>query len=289
MGMSMFSQKEPNFKNYLKGMKMKKIIYLFALFLCVQIVLAQQDSSYLPLAVGNYWKLGTSTVKMEWKVIGDTIFKNRVKYFIIQGEFIEYVRKADNGDIITYFPKCDSEFVRYPFSFPFHQYYSGYHYEFPRYNSDDCGKSPEWAESTQSGDQIWMSSTCCDWRFKKTVGLIGYFDGWNHYFILEYHLNQPSLKIESISRVSDNFLLFQNYPNPFNPSTKIQYSMPEEGYVTLKVFDMLGREVKTLVSENEKSGNYEVNFDASGIASGIYFYKLQVNNFIESKKMFLMK
>ena len=83
--------------------------------------------------------------------------------------------------------------------------------------------------------------------------------------------------------------LFQNYPNPFNPTTKIKYSLTSEGFVTLKVFDILGREIKILVSENKKQGNYEVNFDASSVAGGIYFYKLQVNDYIESKKMIFAK
>jgi hypothetical protein len=104
----------------------------------------------------------------------------------------------------------------------------------------------------------------------------------------------PSLpnKVDIIEE-SPQYKLFQNYPNPFNPSTKIQYSILTEGYVTLKVFDILGREIKTLVSEQRKPGNYEVNFDASsaasGLPSGVYFYKLQANNFIESKKMIFTK
>jgi hypothetical protein len=90
-----------------------------------------------------------------------------------------------------------------------------------------------------------------------------------------------------------DYKLNQNYPNPFNPGTKISFNIPESGLVKLIVYDLLGKEIKTLVSENRKSGNYEINFDASsaagGLPSGIYFYKLQVNNFIESKKMILVK
>ena len=85
------------------------------------------------------------------------------------------------------------------------------------------------------------------------------------------------------------FLLEQNYPNPFNISTTIRYSVPEHSYVTLKVFDLLGREVATLVNEEKPAGIYKVNFNGNGLASGIYFYKIQTINFVEVKKMILMK
>lgn len=83
--------------------------------------------------------------------------------------------------------------------------------------------------------------------------------------------------------------LSQNYPNPFNPSTTIRYSIPEAGYVTVKVFNLLGQEVATLVNTQQATGAYEVNFDASQLSSGIYFYSIEVNNFTATKKMILMK
>ncbi|MFC2084463.1 T9SS type A sorting domain-containing protein [Bacteroidota bacterium] len=86
-----------------------------------------------------------------------------------------------------------------------------------------------------------------------------------------------------------NFSLSQNYPNPFNPSTTISYSIPEKGWVKLKVFDMIGRETKTLVSKEQSPGNYVVVFDGSNLSSGIYFYKLQAGKFIDTKKMILVK
>lgn len=85
------------------------------------------------------------------------------------------------------------------------------------------------------------------------------------------------------------FTLSQNFPNPFNPSTKIKYSVAQVGVVTLKVYDILGREIETLVNEEKNAGYYEVNFDANRLASGIYIYKMQAGNFISSKKFILMK
>jgi type IX secretion system substrate protein len=85
------------------------------------------------------------------------------------------------------------------------------------------------------------------------------------------------------------FSLAQNYPNPFNPSTKIAFQVPADGFVSLKVFDVLGREVRTLVNEEMKPGSYETTFDAARLTSGIYFYRLQTGTFTQTKKLLLMK
>jgi hypothetical protein len=102
--------------------------------------------------------------------------------------------------------------------------------------------------------------------------------------------------IESTTGVDENeavipseFALYQNYPNPFNPSTKIQYQIPKSGIVTIKVYNLLGSEVATLVKEEKAAGNHEVTFDASELTSGVYFYSLQSGNFIDTKKMILIK
>ncbi len=83
--------------------------------------------------------------------------------------------------------------------------------------------------------------------------------------------------------------LEQNYPNPFNPVTTIKYQIPELSFVILKVYDVLGREVVTLVNEEKQTGSYEVEFDATSLSSGIYFYRLQAGSFVETKKMVLIK
>jgi len=94
--------------------------------------------------------------------------------------------------------------------------------------------------------------------------------------------------------IVDEFKLYQNYPNPFNPSTKIRFTIPqgersETQDVILKVFDVLGSEVAILVNEEKSSGNYEVEFNASSLPSGVYFYQLKAGPYIETKKMILMK
>jgi hypothetical protein len=96
--------------------------------------------------------------------------------------------------------------------------------------------------------------------------------------------------IENInSNVPDDFSLGQNFPNPFNPQTKFKFSIKRTSFAELKIFDILGREVKTLVSENLKAGEYEISFNAAGLPSGVYFYRLSAADFSQTKKMVLIK
>jgi hypothetical protein len=85
------------------------------------------------------------------------------------------------------------------------------------------------------------------------------------------------------------FILNQNYPNPFNPTTTINYSVPKSGIVKIKVYDLLGREVATIVNENKPAGNYNIEFNASKLTSGIYFYRMEAGSFSQTKKLLLLK
>jgi hypothetical protein len=98
-----------------------------------------------------------------------------------------------------------------------------------------------------------------------------------------------SNEIEVVYNNVFNFSLNQNYPNPFNPSTTISYQLSEQGFVSIKVYDVLGKEMNTLVNEVKQSGVHEVNFNASEYGSGIYMYRMSVNNFTQTRKMILLK
>ncbi len=91
------------------------------------------------------------------------------------------------------------------------------------------------------------------------------------------------------STVPSEYSLNQNYPNPFNPSTKINFALPKQGLVTLKIYDVLGREVRTLVNEVKQAGSYSVDFNGYDLSSGVYFYRLQANDFTDVKRMMLIK
>jgi beta-lactamase superfamily II metal-dependent hydrolase len=105
-------------------------------------------------------------------------------------------------------------------------------------------------------------------------------------------LNQKSqiaLGRAKITELPRNFLLEQNSPNPFNPSTTINYQLPVDSRVTLKVFDVLGQEVATLVNEDKKAGRYEVEFNGSKLSSGVYFYRLKADGISLIQKMILAR
>ena len=89
--------------------------------------------------------------------------------------------------------------------------------------------------------------------------------------------------------VPEKYSLSQNYPNPFNPVTRLGFGISNPGFVSLKVYDILGNEIKTLVNEIKSAGYYEIEFNGSDLSSGIYFYTLEAGSFRETKRMLLVK
>lgn len=104
-----------------------------------------------------------------------------------------------------------------------------------------------------------------------------------------FHIDPVLGSLANVTHIPNNFNLYQNYPNPFNPVTKINYDIPKQGFVNLRIFDILGREVKTLVNEVKSAGTYSVDFNASVLPSGIYLYKLECSGYVNIKRMILLK
>ncbi|MCL4280433.1 MAG: T9SS type A sorting domain-containing protein [Ignavibacteriaceae bacterium] len=102
-------------------------------------------------------------------------------------------------------------------------------------------------------------------------------------------VNKTTSLENSFAELPASFLLEQNYPNPFNPTTNIRFKIAESGYVSLKIFDVLGNEIETLISGEKPSGDYEVKFDGRSLSSGIYFYQLRSGEIIQTKKMILIR
>jgi Secretion system C-terminal sorting domain len=132
--------------------------------------------------------------------------------------------------------------------------------------------------------------------FKQGVGLysVSMSDGCT---CIPWYWTAHSLRSSSITGVinsheyllSRNYSLNQNYPNPFNPSTTFSFNLPSRSFVSLKVFDLIGKEVATIVSEEMQAGNYSRQWNASDLPSGVYFYRLQAGSFAETKKLILLK
>jgi hypothetical protein len=101
--------------------------------------------------------------------------------------------------------------------------------------------------------------------------------------------NPLTIEPPSLTPSPSRFTLSQNYPNPFNPTTTIEYSIPERELVQLKVYNVLGQEVKTLVNSYEKPGTYKINFDASDLSTGIYYYRIEAGDYKQVRKMILIR
>ena len=107
---------------------------------------------------------------------------------------------------------------------------------------------------------------------------------------IDYEGTSEYSNIVEVNNISPtNYALTQNYPNPFNPTTTIKYSIPQDNFVSLKVFNVIGKEVATLVNKEMKTGTFTVNWNAGNLPSGVYFYKLSSGNFLEIRKMVLLK
>jgi hypothetical protein len=114
-------------------------------------------------------------------------------------------------------------------------------------------------------------------------------DGWyfDDFKVILYE--SVPVDVSDIAGMIDDYSLEQNYPNPFNPGTKIAFQIPESGNVSLKIYDVLGNEITSLLNEEKDPGKYEIDFNASHLSSGIYFYTLRTGTFINTKKMILIK
>ncbi|HKI77460.1 MAG TPA: T9SS type A sorting domain-containing protein, partial [Ignavibacteriaceae bacterium] len=131
-----------------------------------------------------------------------------------------------------------------------------------------------------------------DWGAMKATetqdGLLFQFYTRTGDLVDSYLVSNSVVGVEETDLISD-YKLFQNYPNPFNPSTTIQYEITKSDNIILKVFDVLGKEVKTLVNQYQPAGSYKVQFDASNLKSGVYFYRLTAGNYSKVNKLILIK
>ena len=145
--------------------------------------------------------------------------------------------------------------------------------------------------ATVNGGLNWVTQKVEPNNAYYDISFINANTGWaSGKSIISSTQNGGLVSINTVSSlVPENFSLKQNYPNPFNPSTKINLDIKNSTFASLKIFDMTGKEVKTLVNKNILAGSYEINFNAAELNSGVYFYTLKTNEFTETKKMMLVK
>lgn len=257
-----------------------------------------------PLNNGDFWqyKISYSSEYYSWEVIGDTtMLSNGLTYKIKQGnsgynsysrffedkvysystinqeERLEYDFTLQPGDTVLFIPGENDTLlvtlinIRYENIFGLDRKQWLFLFDVIPYYDDEV--------IVTITDSIGLTST---WNIFETHELVGAIINGKTYgtiVSIEDHKN----------KLIKSFYLSQNYPNPFNPITRIKYDLPDKSDVEIKVYDILGEQVRTLVNEQQEAGRYEVKFDASNLASGVYLYRINAGSYIDTKKMVLMK
>ena len=260
-----------------------------------------------PLHVGDKWVYWIyPNIHLESLVVNDTTMSNGKKYFNMKDDYYNhnYYRQqgdsvfifypslpikeylifdfsANVGDTITEFQDSEYDKLRIiltnkskgnPFFPFFSQNTTNYTFYIDHTSEIDDG------EAITITDSLGITSKYNSWYSELLSGAI-----INN---IQYG-NITDVKIPT--EIPSNFYLAQNYPNPFNPTTTIKFSIPRSSFVSIKVYDILGRAIESIVNEEKSPGIYTVKFDGSTLTSGIYFYQLKAGNYTETKKFILIK
>jgi hypothetical protein len=305
-----------------RTLQMKKIIIFFLLFLTSQVSYSIDTSAvkYLPLAVGNkwvfyhyWWNPNPGYCFTSARITKDTVLNGK-HYFYLDG--IDFLNQWIRFDTLTgnlYKPGGNGSCIH-----PYEELLDSlaskvtdtfYHCT---KQSSDGRRCFDTANFTMNGIQykakrFWDVSALesTERRFGRNLGFVGASVG--DYYAHHYELrgcvingivigdtSVPLGLIPISINVPESFSLYQNYPNPFNPSTKIKFDVTADGKgqkadVKLVVYDILGKEIASLVNQQLNPGTYEAEWEGSNYPSGVYFYKLTASNFTETKRMVMMK
>jgi hypothetical protein len=278
--------------------------------------------SFYPLSVGNYWVYNVFDWSYPYyshyiytrKVVSKEILSNSKEYFVIEETennypaiFTVYERvDSINGKILRYAENCstpDNEIVIEDFMAEV-----GDSILVRRFSHcsdilslfEQEGMMDVFSQVKNYRNFIYDYLQSLDYKLVQDFGLysisVSYDFGNTGYTLKGCIINGNVYGDTTLTDVDDElnslpteYNLDQNYPNPFNPSTVISYQLPISGNVTLKIFDALGREVATLVDEYKNAGSYNIEFDASILPSGVYFYQLQAGSFVQTRKMVLLQ
>ena len=298
-------------------MKEKVIILIFTILISYPIDTISQDTThakYFPLHIGNVYKyhvniLGSPGYDYNRRIIKDTVINSK-RYFVlsqpfpgINGMFVRY--DSTSGNIYYWFT---SDYCSYS---PFEPLIDSLranindstvvcYLPYIRYCTDTNTTTlfgvPEKMKSYKEFNLEGYTGV----TYGSNFGVVGatYHDFWStsYHNVVGCYINgilYGDTTITGVQQISsevpEKYRLFQNYPNPFNPTTKVKMQIAKMSDVKLIVYDALGREVAMLVNEQLKPGAYEVVWDASGYPSGVYFYKIEAGEFVETRKMVLLK
>lgn len=293
---------------------MKKLVRLIcaSVLLFVKFGYPQQDSvlSYLPLDVGNQWQYkvhhivfgppatDTTTYYSLFIVERDTIMPNEFQYQVVVSETeIKYVHIDSATACVYEYEGGLAQGLKTDSLLCSEGDWFGYNNYCALIDTATVLDYHTWAMSIENvAPDITANHTLA-----MDLGMIYKYIyksfGWGTeeiYTLVYANINGTEFgeKVTSVNNLSNRiskYTLRQNYPNPFNPITTIRYQVPDISFVTLKVYDVIGNEIATLINEEKPAGSYEFTFSANGLSSGIYFYKLIAGSYVETKKMILLK
>jgi len=281
-----------------------KFSFLFGISLLL-ICNSTYAQNWFPLEIGNRWDyivhadggaLGETFDTLAIEIVGQQTLPNGLEYFVLSEPFpfwniffpTKYVRE-ENHNIYFYDIEDSLDCFAFRFDIPQDSSYINCKREMHILSRD--------TSFTLGTPDYHQTQTPYDYWFSYNFGIYNYFE-WG---IVEYSYSLSGCIISGITygellvsfedeKVFPNeYSVSQNYPNPFNPTTTIKYHIPELSFVSLKFYDVLSKEVATLVNEEKPAGSYEIEFNGTGLPSGIYFYQLRTESYVKTKKMVLLK
>ena len=281
-----------------------KTISLIILFISSSIIIAQSRAEYYPLQKGNKWiykttfyEVGPPSITYYSKeVIGDTIMENGIKYFTLLEHGIRNYERFDtlSNEIIYYNPNAGTEWTKYSLNYIKDSTVV--------WNSSFLAMTYKITFSQQTpsdtsyiildGDGLVGEQV----SFKNNIGI-------NYQSIYEVSVSYTNLigtildgkewghltGVNTNKKIVTDYKLEQNYPNPFNPNTTIVYEIPVYSHVKITVYYSLGQRIRILLDKYVSPGSYKLNFNASGLSSGVYFYQMLTNEKVLTKKLILLK
>lgn len=273
---------------------MKRLPLLMTLLLVA--IDSPSQTCYYPLAIGNVWDYGASY--QQWVAIGDTLLPDGKVYSVLQ-ETHYYQKKClrQEGDSVFWGTSLYYDFTRMPGD-TLWKTSDSFKYLSARGDTTIFDRNLRWWEFTRI---VFVGQTAGGdvELVVDSVGMVYYWESFDSYFqpwVLRGAIidgkqfgTVSALEQSRSQEIPAECALMQNYPNPFNPSTTIKYELPRSAVVNLSVYDLLGRMVSVLVNERRDAGIHEVTFDGSGLASGVYFYRFSAGDFVQTRKLVLVK
>ena len=267
--------------------------------------LAAQD--YFPLEVGNSWTYCVNSYFPDTMTyyVPDSLNIDGMKYFLYgmvptpQYYFVDTIRKDIDGNIWKKVNGIDHLWFDFTkdsgaaYTFPEHN--DSLYYNVEVSNKNFTLQTCRGVTYSQCIKMFFDIPQFVDderyYSFAPQVGIVEMHGGDGPLFLLDSALiiSSPTGIVSERPSRANLFELSQNYPNPFNPVTTIKYSLYTSSFVAIRIFDVLGRVIETLVSDDKKPGNYSIKFNAGKLPSGLYFCKMQAKNFEETKKLLLVK